>query len=85
MVANTNRLIAWVKLIPRDKYEAETNKDQDNRFLAEFGEQKGAPFGLYRTVLFSPSSCLAMLRLGERPRQLIYFPASRFGMFPWAR
>jgi len=55
MVANTNRLIAWVKLIPRDKYEAETNKDQDNRIFGEFGEQKGAPFGLYRTFLFSPS------------------------------
>jgi len=55
MVANTNRLIAWVKLIPRDQYEAETNKDQDNRIFGEFGEQKGAPFGLYRTFLFSPS------------------------------
>ena len=55
MVANTNRLIAWMKLIPRDQYAAENKKDQDNRIFGEFGEQKGAPYGLYRTFLFSPS------------------------------
>ena len=55
MVANTNRLIAWMKLIPRDEYAAENKKDQDNRIFGEFGEQKGAPYGLYRTFLFSPS------------------------------
>jgi len=55
MVANTNRLIAWMKLIPRDQYAAEHNKDQDNRIFGEFGEQKGAPYGLYRTFLFSPA------------------------------
>ena len=55
MVANTNRLIAWMKLIPRDQYAAEHNKDQDNRIFGEFGDQKGAPYGLYRTFLFSPS------------------------------
>jgi quinoprotein glucose dehydrogenase len=55
MVANTNRLIAWVKLIPREKYEAETNTQQDNRIYGEFGDQKGAPYGLYRTFIFSPS------------------------------
>jgi quinoprotein glucose dehydrogenase len=55
MVANTNRLIAWVKLIPREQMDAEVHKDQDNRIYGEFGEQKGAPYGLYRTFLFSPS------------------------------
>jgi len=55
MVANTNRLIAWMKLIPRDEYAAENKRDQDNRIFGEFGEQKGAPYGLYRTFLFSPS------------------------------
>jgi len=54
MVANTNRLIAWVKLISREKFEAETNKQQDNRIYGEFGEQKGSPYGLYRSFLFSP-------------------------------
>jgi quinoprotein glucose dehydrogenase len=55
MVANTNRLIASIKLIPREEYEAETHKDQDNRIFGEFGDQKGAPYGLYRSFLFSPS------------------------------
>jgi quinoprotein glucose dehydrogenase len=54
MVANTNRLVAWIKLIPRDQFDAERHKDQDNRIFGEFGEQKGAPYGLYRTFLFSP-------------------------------
>jgi quinoprotein glucose dehydrogenase len=54
MVTNTNRLIAWVKLIPRDEFKAENKREQDNRIYGEFGEQKGAPYGLYRTFLFSP-------------------------------
>jgi quinoprotein glucose dehydrogenase len=54
MFANTNRLIAWVKLIPQSSYGAETGKDQDNRIYGEFGRQEGASFGLYRTFLFSP-------------------------------
>jgi quinoprotein glucose dehydrogenase len=55
MVANTNRLAAWVKLIPRKSFEGETNKQQDNRIYGEFGDQKGSPYGLYRTFIFSPS------------------------------
>jgi quinoprotein glucose dehydrogenase len=55
LIANTNRLIAWVKMIPRERFEIEANKQQDNRIYGEFGEQKGAPYGLYRTFLFSPS------------------------------
>jgi len=27
MIVNTNRLVAWVKLIPRDKFDEETNKN----------------------------------------------------------
>ena len=54
MFVNTNRLIAWVKLIPRADYDAETQKEQDNRIYGEFGDQKGAAFGMYRTFLFSP-------------------------------
>ena len=56
MFANTNRLIAWIKLIPRAEYDAQTKTDQDNRVYGEFGEQKGAAFGLYRTFLFSPGA-----------------------------
>jgi quinoprotein glucose dehydrogenase len=54
MFANTNRLIAWNKLIPRAEYDTQTKTDQDNRVYGEFGEQRGAAFGLYRTFLFSP-------------------------------
>jgi quinoprotein glucose dehydrogenase len=54
MFANTNRLIAWVKLIPRSSYSSETSAAQDNRIYGEFGQQEGAAFGLYRTFLFSP-------------------------------
>jgi quinoprotein glucose dehydrogenase len=54
MFANTNRLIAWAKLIPRAEYDAQTKTNQDNRVYGEFGEQRGAAFGLYRTFLFSP-------------------------------
>ena len=55
MVVNTNRLVAWVKLIPRADYDAEVHKNQDNRIYGEFGDQEPAPFGLYRSFLFSPS------------------------------
>jgi quinoprotein glucose dehydrogenase len=55
MIVNTNRLVAWVKLIPRAEYSDELNKDQDNRIYGEFGDQQPAPYGLYRTFLFSPS------------------------------
>ncbi|HEX3233094.1 MAG TPA: pyrroloquinoline quinone-dependent dehydrogenase [Gemmatimonadales bacterium] len=55
MVANTNRLVAWVRMIPRAEYHAETMKDQDNRLFGEFGDQEPAPYGIYRTFLFSPS------------------------------
>ena len=55
MIVNTNRLVAWVKLIPRAEYAAEVHKDQDNRIYGEFGDQQPSPYGLYRTFLFSPS------------------------------
>ena len=55
MIVNTNRLIAWVKLIPRANYAAEVHKDQDNRIYGEFGDQEPSAYGLYRTFLFSRS------------------------------
>jgi quinoprotein glucose dehydrogenase len=55
MVVNTNRLVAWVKMIPRAEYDAEERRDQDNRIYGEFAEQLPAPYGIYRTFLFSPS------------------------------
>jgi quinoprotein glucose dehydrogenase len=55
MVANTNRLVAWMKLIPRASYDSEVKRDQDNRIYGEFGDQDPSAYGMYRTFLFSPS------------------------------
>jgi quinoprotein glucose dehydrogenase len=55
MIANTNRLVAWMKLIPRAGYETEVKRDQDNRIYGEFGDQDPSAYGMYRTFLFSPS------------------------------
>jgi quinoprotein glucose dehydrogenase len=55
MIANTNRLVAWMKLIPRLGYEGEVKRDQDNRIYGEFGDQDPSAYGVYRTFLFSPS------------------------------
>ena len=54
MIANTNRLIAWSKLIPRPQFEEQTNAQQDNRIYGEFAGQTPSPYGLYRSFLFSP-------------------------------
>ncbi len=55
LFANTNRLVAWVKLIPREQYAAEAKKEQTNRIFGEFAEQSPSAYGMYRTFLFSPS------------------------------
>ncbi len=55
MFVNTNRLAAWVKLVPRETFDAENAAPQDNRIFGEFAEQSPSPYGLYRTYLFSPS------------------------------
>src|SRR5262249_10973878 len=47
-------LVAWVKLIPRADYDAETGQEQDNRIYGEFGDQQPAAYGMYRTFLLSP-------------------------------
>jgi quinoprotein glucose dehydrogenase len=54
MFANTNRLVAWVRMIPRERYHEEMKRDQDNRIFGEFGDQEPAPYGIYRTFLISP-------------------------------
>jgi quinoprotein glucose dehydrogenase len=55
MVVNTNRLVAWVKVIPRAEFGAEVKRDQDNRIYGEFGDQEPSAYGMYRTFMFSPS------------------------------
>ncbi|HMI54434.1 MAG TPA: pyrroloquinoline quinone-dependent dehydrogenase [Candidatus Saccharimonadales bacterium] len=54
MIANTNRLIAWTKLIPRAQFEEQSGAPQDNRIYGEFAGQTPSPYGLYRSFLFSP-------------------------------
>jgi quinoprotein glucose dehydrogenase len=52
LVTNTNNIVAWAKLIPRaiyDKPGAHDNEDADH------GDQTGAPYGLARRFLQSPS------------------------------
>jgi quinoprotein glucose dehydrogenase len=55
MIVNTNRLVAWMKLIPRSEFGSEVKKDQDNRIYGEFGDQDPSAYGMYRTFMFSPS------------------------------
>jgi len=81
MFANTNRLIAWIKLIPRAEYDAQSKTDQDNRVYGEFGEQKGAAFGYTGLFFFRPAQHLATLRPGEPPRPSIFLPEKLSGMF----
>ena len=72
MIANTNRLIAWVKMIPRAQYSEEVHKQQDNRIYGEFGEQTGvAVRPLPQLSCFLPADRLAILLHGERPKPLI--------------
>lgn len=54
LIMNTNRLPIWARLIPRDAYDKESQAGTGDRLGAEFGRQRGAPFGMYREVLFSP-------------------------------
>jgi quinoprotein glucose dehydrogenase len=51
LVTNTNNLVAQAKLISRAKYDAPGSHAEDG----EYGDQTGAPYGLYRRFLQSPS------------------------------
>ena len=55
LIMNTNHLPMWVKLIPRDRFDAEETVGLDNRLKGEFSRQSGAPYGVYREPLRSPS------------------------------
>jgi membrane-bound PQQ-dependent dehydrogenase (glucose/quinate/shikimate family) len=48
LIVNTSHLIARVRLIPRDKVQAD-NEDE------EYGSQRGTPYGMLRRFLQSPS------------------------------
>lgn len=51
LVTNSNNLVAVAKLIPRAKFEAPGWHSEDG----DYGDQTGAPYGLYRRFLQSPS------------------------------
>src|SRR6202521_1355654 len=50
LVVNTNTLPAKMGLIPEDKYWDEVDKNTQN---AEYTEQSGGPYGMFRTFLFA--------------------------------
>jgi quinoprotein glucose dehydrogenase len=51
LVTNTNNLVAGARLIPRAKYDQRSSHSEDG----EYGDQTGAPYGLFRRFLQSPS------------------------------
>lgn len=53
LVTNTNNLVAWAKLIPRVKYDQPGAHDNED---ADHGDQIGAPYGMARRFLQSPSN-----------------------------
>ena len=50
LVVNTNNLPAKMGVIPRDKYWDTVDKDAQH---ADYTEQSGGPYGLFRTMLFA--------------------------------
>lgn len=52
LVTNNNNLVAWARLIPRAKYDQPGAHDNED---ADHGDQVGAPYGLARRFLQSPS------------------------------
>jgi quinoprotein glucose dehydrogenase len=51
LVTNTNNIVAVSRLIPRAKYDQRGSHAEDG----DYGDQTGAPYGLYRRFLQSPS------------------------------
>jgi quinoprotein glucose dehydrogenase len=56
LFANTNRVAAIVKLIPRSELTAEVkaHEKDDNRIHGEFARQTGTPYAMYREFLIHP-------------------------------
>jgi quinoprotein glucose dehydrogenase len=61
LVMNTNRLAIFVRLIPREKYDADVKvATRNDRLHGEWGRQAGAPYAMFRTPLIAPSETLAL-------------------------
>lgn len=54
IVANTNRLAAMVRLIPRADYDADRARSKGERIFGEYNRMSGTPYAMYRTILLSP-------------------------------
>ena len=55
LIANINRLVSMVKLIPREEYDQQRKTWKGDRVSGEFAPQKGTPYAMYREFLLSPS------------------------------
>lgn len=55
LIANTNRIATFVKLIPRDEYNRLRQAGEGNRMKGEFGRQTGTPYAMHREELVAPS------------------------------
>jgi quinoprotein glucose dehydrogenase len=61
LVMDTNRLAFFVRLIPRQKYDADIKAATSNdRLHGEWGRQAGTPYAMFRTPLIGPSETLAL-------------------------
>ncbi|HEV7425494.1 MAG TPA: pyrroloquinoline quinone-dependent dehydrogenase [Thermoanaerobaculia bacterium] len=54
IVANTNRLAAMVRLIPRADYDADRARSKGERIFGEYNGMRGTPYAMYRTIVVSP-------------------------------
>ena len=60
LIMDTNRLAFFVRLIPREKYDADTKaSSESDRLHGEYGRQTGAAYGMFRTPLLGPSKTIA--------------------------
>jgi quinoprotein glucose dehydrogenase len=61
LVMDTNRLAFFVRLIPREKYDADIDAATSNdRAHGEWGRQAGTPYAMFRTPLIGPSETLTL-------------------------
>lgn len=58
LVANTNNVAAFVKLIARDSLRDARRTAGENRIGGEFGEMAETPYGMYREILLAPGAML---------------------------
>jgi quinoprotein glucose dehydrogenase len=54
LIANTNRLAAMVRLIPRADYDADRARSKGERIFGEYNRMSGTPFAMYRSIIISP-------------------------------